>query len=256
MHIAGLFLLYYFWHLACVAIHCNMERNKTDTMSIKAWAEGDRPREKLISHGRLSLSDAELIAILIGSGSKQETAVDLSRRILQDASNNLKQLSKYSIQDFVKFKGIGHAKAISILAALELGRRRKESEELNQDLISSSKDAYEIIKPFLLDITHEEFWILCLSRANKVIKTLKISQGGITATVVDTRLVFLKALEHSCCSIILCHNHPSGNKKPSEEDIVLTSKIKEAGKIMDIPVLDHLIFCDNGYFSFADEGML
>ena len=233
-----------------------MKLYEVEKIVIKSWAENDRPREKLLSIGRLSLSDAELIAVLIGSGNRKESAVDLSRRILHHASNNLNHLSKYSVNDLTKFEGIGQAKAISIIAALELGRRRNESEILKKDKISSSKDVYDTIKPFLLDVTHEEFWILTLNRANIVIKPIKISQGGITATVVDTRLVYLKALENSACSIILCHNHPSGNLNPSDEDIAITKKLKEAGNIMDISVLDHLIYTENGYYSFADEGLL
>ena len=233
-----------------------MKLYEVEKLPIKSWAENDRPREKLLSNGRVSLTDAELIAVLIGSGNRNESAVDLSRRILHHASNNLKHLGKYSVNDLTKFEGIGQAKAISIIAALELGRRRNEAEILKQDKISCSKDVYNIIKPFLSDVSHEEFWILTLNRANIVIKPVKISQGGITATVVDTRLVYLKALENSACSIILCHNHPSGNLKPSDEDIAITKKLKEAGNIMDISVLDHLIYTENGYYSFADEGLL
>lgn len=233
-----------------------MKLYDVEKIAIKSWAENDRPREKLLSNGRVSLSDAELIAILIGSGNRKESAVDLSRRILHQASNNLNHLGKYSVNDLTKFNGIGQAKAISIIAALELGRRRNEAEIIKQEKISCSKDVYDIVKPLLLDLAHEEFWILTLSRANTVIKPIKISQGGITATVVDTRLIYMKAIENSACSIILCHNHPSGNLKPSDEDVAITKKLKEAGKIMDIAVLDHIIYTENGYYSFADEGVL
>ena len=233
-----------------------MEGFENEKLTIKLWSVNDRPREKLLINGRISLSDVELIAILIGSGNRTDSAVELSRKILQDASNNLNQLGKYSVKDLIKFKGIGQAKAITILAALELGRRRKESEGLIKNKITGSNDVYQIIKPFLCDVPHEEFWIIALNRSNTVIKPIKISQGGITSTVVDTRLIFSKAMETLACSIILCHNHPSGNLKPSEEDLVITRKLIEAGKIMDIPVLDHLIYTDDGYFSFSDDGIL
>jgi DNA repair protein RadC len=225
-------------------------------MGIKSWAEDDRPREKLVAKGRGVLSDAELIAILIGSGSKKESAVELSRRILNHVGNNLNDLGKLSINDLVKFKGIGEAKAVSIIAALELGRRRKDVESTKKNKIQTSKDAFEIIGPFLTDLPHEEFWALYLNRANNVIDKRMVSSGGVAGTVVDVKIVFKPAIENLASSIILCHNHPSGNAKPSDADIKITKKIVEAGKLMEINTLDHIIICGNSYFSFADEGIL
>lgn len=223
---------------------------------IKSWAEEDRPREKLLTKGRHVLTEAELIAILIGSGSKDETAVELSKRILGSVDNNLNALGKLSVQELIRFKGVGEAKAISIIAALELGRRRKESETVKREKVTTSKDVFEIMKSYFLDLPHEEFWMLILNRANAVIKKELISRGGVTGTVVDTKIIFKTAIEHYANSIILCHNHPSGNLKPSDADIKITKNIKEAAKIMEIPLADHLIITDNGYYSFADEGML
>lgn len=222
---------------------------------ILSWAEEDRPREKLLLKGKAALSDAELIAILIGSGTRELSAVDLSKLILQSVNNNLNELAKLSINDLMKFKGIGEAKAISIAAALELGRRRKDSEVLKKPKVSSSSDAYEAIRPYLMDLQHEQFWVLLLNRANEVIKPHQISIGGVAGTVADPKIIFKAALEYLASAIILVHNHPSGNLTPSQADKELTKKVKEAGKMLDIPVLDHLIFGDNGYFSFADEGI-
>lgn len=230
-----------------------MEENK---LGIKAWAEEDRPREKLMEKGRHVLTEAELIAILIGSGSKDETAVELSKRILASVGNNLNDLGKLGVGELVKFKGIGEAKAISVMAAMELGRRRKETEVVKRDKISISKDVYDIMKPILLDLPHEEFWLLILNRANLVIKKELISRGGVSGTVVDTKIIFKVAVENYACSIIICHNHPSGNLKPSEADIRITKNIKDAGKLMEIPLLDHLIITENGFYSFTDEGMM
>lgn len=230
-----------------------MEGNK---IGIKAWAEEDRPREKLMEKGRHVLTEAELIAILIGSGSRDETAVELSKRILASVGNNLNDLGKLGVSELVKFKGIGEAKAISVMAALELGRRRKETEVVKRDKISISKDVYDIMKPILLDLPHEEFWLLILNRANLVIKKELISRGGVSGTVVDTKIIFKAAVENYACSIIICHNHPSGNLKPSEADIRITKNIKDAGKLMEIPLLDHLIITENGFYSFTDEGMM
>jgi DNA repair protein RadC len=228
----------------------------TDTRRILSWAEEDRPREKLLLKGKAALSDAELIAILIGSGTRELSAVDLSKVILQKAVNNLNELAKLSIKDLMKVKGIGEAKAISIIAALELGRRRKESEVVRRPRISSSRDAYEQIQPYLLDLPHEEFWLLLLNRANEVIKPVQVSQGGVSGTVADPKIIFKFAIENLSSAIILVHNHPSGNLKPSEADKELTRRLSSAGKLLEIPVLDHLIFTDGGYLSFADEGML
>lgn len=230
-----------------------MEGNK---LGIKAWAEEDRPREKLIEKGRHVLTEAELIAILIGSGSKDETAVELSKRILSSVGNNLNDLGKLSVNELVKFKGIGEAKAISVMAALELGRRRKDAELVKRDKITTSKDVYDLMKPILLDLPHEEFWLLILNRANLVVKKELISRGGVTGTVVDTKIIFKAAIENYACSIVICHNHPSGNLKPSEADIRITKNIKDAGKLMEIPLLDHLIITENGFYSFTDEGMM
>ncbi len=225
-------------------------------LGIKAWAEEDRPREKLLLKGKTALSDAELIAILIGSGSRDETAVELSKRILSSASNNLNQLGKMSIADLQKFKGIGEAKAISIAAALELGRRRKETDAVKRVKITASSVVFENMREVMEDLPHEEFWVLLLNRGNQILERVNISKGGVSQTVVDSKIVFKMAIDKLASSIILCHNHPSGNLKPSDADIQLTKKLKEAGRILDLPILDHLIFADNTYFSFADEGLL
>lgn len=230
-----------------------MEENR---LGIKAWAEEDRPREKLLEKGRHVLTEAELIAILIGSGSRNETAVELSKRILASVGNNLNDLGKLSVQELVKFKGIGEAKAISVMAAMELGRRRKETEIIKKDKIATSQDVYDLMKPAMVDLPHEEFWILILNRANLVIKKEMISRGGVSGTVVDTKIIFKAAIENYASSIVICHNHPSGNLKPSEADMRITKTIKDAGKIMEIPLLDHLIITENGFYSFADEGVL
>lgn len=230
--------------------------NTRQTLNIKSWAEDDRPREKLFLKGRQALSDAELIAILIGSGNREESAVELSKRILNSASNNLSELGKLSVSDLMNFKGIGDAKAISIIAALELGRRRKETETVKRDKITCSKDVFDIMQPFMLDLPHEEFWLLNLSRSNAVIKKELISRGGVSGTVVDTKMIFKSAVENLASSIIICHNHPSGNLKPSDADIRITKNIKEAGRVMDIQLFDHVIITESGYYSFNDEGML
>jgi len=224
-------------------------------LNIKDWAIEDRPREKLIAKGLQSLSDAELIAILISSGNRKETAVELSKRILISAENNLNKLGKLNLNDLQKFNGIGEAKAITIVAALELGRRRKLSEIVEKKIIRSSKDIFEFFHPILADIPHEEFWIVFLNRSNKIIDKLKISQGGLSGTVIDVRLIMKSAIEKLASSIILCHNHPSGNSKPSGNDIKITKKMRDAGEIMEIKVLDHIIVTDESYFSFTDEGI-
>ena len=226
-----------------------------ESLGIKSWAEEDRPREKLMDKGRHVLTEAELIAILIGSGNRDETAVELSRRILASVGNNLNELGKLTVQELNKFKGVGDAKAISIIAALELGRRRKETQLKQREKITSSKDVYEMMKPCMMDLPHEEFWLLMLNRANSVIKKELISRGGVAGTVVDTKIIFKTAVDNMATSIIICHNHPSGNLKPSEADLKITKNIKEAGKIMDIALLDHLIITENGFYSFVDEGV-
>jgi len=225
-------------------------------LSIKEWAVEDRPREKMLAKGVRSLSEAELIAILIGSGNLEESAVEVSRRIMASVNNNLNELGKKTINDLQKFKGIGPAKAITIAAAMELGRRRKETEPDEKPKVVTSADAAKIFKPLLSDLPHEEFWVLLLNRNNLIIDKMLVSQGGLSGTVIDVRIILKMALDKLACSIILCHNHPSGNLIPSEADKDITKKIKEAGKHMDIPVLDHLIIGNDAYFSFADEGLI
>lgn len=224
--------------------------------SIKSWHEADRPREKLLNKGCFALSDAELIAILIGSGSREKSAVDLAKSILSSVGYNLQSLAKLSTEDLMKFKGIGEAKAISIITALELGKRRRLEKALKLKKITSSKSVYELIQPLIGDLKHEEFWVLYLNNANVVLSKQCLSKGGITGTLVDTRLVFKPALSLLATGIILCHNHPSGTLKPSDSDKQLTQKIKNAGLTLDIKVLDHLIITEKTYFSFADEGLL
>ena len=226
------------------------------TLTIKAWAEEDRPREKLLEKGRHVLTDAELIAILIGSGSRNETAVELSKRILSEFKNNLNEIARLSVQELMHFKGIGEAKAISIIAALELGRRRKESGIEKRERIAMSKDIFEIFHRHFIDLPHEEFWVLLLNRGNYVIRKERISLGGVSGTVVDPKIIFKNAIAHLASSIVLCHNHPSGNLNPSEADIKLTKKLKDAGMLLEIPVIDHVIVCNEGYYSFADEGII
>lgn len=235
-----------------------MKEEYSKRLAINFWAEEDRPREKMLAQGRRTLSDAELIAILIGSGSRDESAVELSRRILSDSDNDLNKLATLSIRDLSsgRFKGIGEAKAISIVAALELGRRRKDvtSPELPQ--IACSKDIYKIMLPLYEDLNHEEFWVILLNTANKVIGKSMLSKGGRAGTVVDVKILFEEVLSYKATSVILTHNHPSGNIRPSDQDLNLTKRIVAAGRLLDIKVLDHLIFANTGYYSFADEGEL
>lgn len=223
---------------------------------INLWAEEDRPREKLLLKGRASLSDAELLAVLIGSGMRNLNAVDLAKSILFHANNNLNELARLSVQDLEKIKGIGKAKAITIVSALELGRRRNDRDPEVKARITCSEDAWKYIRPSLMDINQEEFWIIILNRANYVMGAEKVSSGGMAGTVADPKVIFKKALDARGCSIILVHNHPSGNLKPSEADVSLTRKLKESGLLLEIPVIDHIIFTDHRYFSFADEGLL
>lgn len=226
-------------------------------LNIKDWAIEDRPREKMLLKGVTALSDAELLGILIGSGNKNETAVELAQRILHSVSNNLNTLGKLDIKHLIKnFNGIGEAKAITIAAALELGRRRKLSEIVAQPQITSSNDVYQLLHPVLADLKHEEVWLLLLNKANRVIKKVQLSKGGITGTVIDVRMIMKEAIESLSSAIILCHNHPSGNTNPSREDDQITLKLKEAGEIMDIKLLDHLIICDDSYYSYLDKGRL
>jgi DNA repair protein RadC len=224
---------------------------------LNQWSEDDRPREKMLLKGRQALSDSELLAIIIGSGSRGESAVDLSKRILRDYNNNFNELGKISIRELTnKYKGIGEAKAINIMAALELGRRRSESAPSERKKISSSRDAYLMLAPYLEDLYAEEFYVILLTRSNTVIKVEHISKGGIHATVVDVRVVAKLALENNAVSVILAHNHPSGSLKPSQQDLNITQKLKEGCALLDISILDHLILGHQSYYSFADEGVL
>ena len=224
--------------------------------SIKQWAKDDRPGEKLLSNGAKNLSNSELLAILIHHGSKEKTAVDLAKEILRLGKDNLNELGKLSIKELMKIKGIGEAKAITIAAALELGRRRQAASSLEKSVVSSSSDIAIYLQTRLKDYRHEVFAVLFLNRANKINHFQIVSEGGITGTVADPRVILKKALEEDAVSIILCHNHPSGSLKPSKADEVLTDKIKEAAGYLDIKVLDHIIVSDDGYYSFADEGLL
>lgn len=222
---------------------------------INQWAEDDRPREKFLLKGKSSLSDSELLAILIGSGSRNESAVQLCQRILASTNNNLNQLGKLSILQLTEFKGIGEAKAISIAAALELGRRRRSEDAIEIPKITSSKAVFEIMQPIIGELAHEEFWILYLNNSNKVIHKAQLSKGGITGTVVDIRIVFKTAFEQNATSIILTHNHPSGKLEASESDKEVTKKLKLAGQQLDVIVLDHIIISENGFYSFNDSGI-
>lgn len=228
----------------------------TTIQSIKNWATEDRPREKMLEKGRETLSDAELIAILIGSGNSNESAVDLSRRILRDVDDNLIQLSQLNINNLTRYNGIGEAKAVSILAALELGRRRRFAEASTQAFIKNSKDAFEYFYMRMADIEHEQFWVMLLNPANKVIKLAKVSDGGINGTSADPKRIFKIALENNATAMMLCHNHPSGNVLPSDHDKVLTRNIINGGKLLEIKILDHIIIGIDKYFSFADSGLI
>lgn len=227
-----------------------------EKLTIKEWAEEDRPREKLLLKGKENLSDAELIAILLGTGTLDASAVEVGKKILAQAENDLHKLAKLTIKDLKKVKGIGEAKAITIVAALELGRRRKEQDFAKKITITSSEIAYETMKPYLLDLPHEEFWIILLNRANVIIKTQRVSQGGVAGTVADAKVIFKYALDFLASGIILVHNHPSENLTPSEADIQLTKKIVAGGNLLEIKVLDHIIFANHSYYSFADAGLM
>lgn len=229
---------------------------KISSFSIKDWSQDDQPREKLRDKGKAALSDAELVAILIGSGNRDESAVALCKRILASVDNNLNELGKLSIQQLMTFKGIGEAKAITIVAALELGRRRRGEEALEKQKITSSKSVFELMQPILGELPHEEFWIIYMNNSNKIIQKTQQSKGGITGTLVDVRLVLKVALEVGATSLILVHNHPSGALKPSQSDQQLTQKLKTASESLDIKVLDHVIITEKAYFSFADENMM
>lgn len=225
-------------------------------IKITEWAPSDRPREKLIDKGAAALSDAELLAILIASGTKDKSAVDLGRELLSLAGNNLNTLGRLDLSALKSLHGIGEAKAVTIAAALELGRRRKLAESPENGQIKSSADAFNIFHPLLSDLSHEEFWILFLNRSNKPINRMKVSQGGISGTVTDVRIIMKKAVENLASGLIVCHNHPSGNNNPSESDIQITQKIREAGSMLDVQLLDHIIIAGTAYYSFADNGLL
>ena len=225
-------------------------------LGIKSWAEEDRPREKLMAKGRAALSDAELIAILLGSGTVKLSAVDVAKLMLQGVGHDLNELARQSVKQLCRHPGIGEAKAIAVVAALELGRRRKEADAPARATITCSRDIYHLVRPNLMDLPHEEFWVILLNRANVVMRKVAVSQGGVAGTVADPKMIFKEALEQLASSIILVHNHPSGNRQPSAADLALTKKLRQAGEFLDLPVLDHLIYTDRGYYSFADEGVL
>jgi len=233
-----------------------MNVEETRAVRIKQWAPEDRPREKLLDKGTSALSDAELISILLGSGTARLSAVDVARQLLQGSNNSLDDMARMSVNELKKVKGIGTVKAMVLAAAMELGRRRKDSVVVDKPKVGGSKDAFELLRTELMDLPNEEFWVLLLNRANRVIRKKKISEGGLSGTVADPRIIFKLALEELACSIIVAHNHPSGNLVASQSDIELTRRLKEAGKVMEIQVLDHLIIAGNKYFSFADEGMI
>jgi DNA repair protein RadC len=228
----------------------------SSNQNIKSWAEEDRPREKLLLKGKAALSDAELLGILINSGIQHWTAVDLAKLILQSVGQDLNALAKLTVKELSKFKGIGEARAITIVSALELGRRRKDSAIQERPKITSSRDAFEVLRPHLWDLPHEEFWVILLNRGNTVLRCHQVSSGGVSGTVADPKLIFKAAIEYLASGLILAHNHPSGNLQPSQADRDLTKKMRQAGQLLDISVLDHLILGENNYLSFADEGWL
>lgn len=233
-----------------------MKIEDSKPLNIREWSPEDRPREKLLLKGTSALSEAELVAILIGSGTTKTSAVELAKKVLLLGKNNLNELARLSVKDLMKIKGIGEAKAITIVAALELGRRRKAQDVEEKPKISSSKDAFDLIQGDLMDLPHEEFWVLLLNRMNQVVKKKRISEGGVTGTVADPKIIYKLALEDLATGVIVAHNHPSGNLKPSQSDIDLTRKLKEAGKFLEVQLLDHLIIANRNYFSFADEGLI
>lgn len=233
-----------------------MKIEDSKPLNIREWSPEDRPREKLLLKGTSALSEAELVAILIGSGTTKTSAVELAKKVLQLSKNNLNELARMGVKDLTKIKGIGEAKAITIVAALELGRRRKAQDVEEKPKISSSKDAFDLIQGDLMDLPHEEFWVLLLNRMNQVVKKKRISEGGVTGTVADPKIIYKLALEDLATGVIVAHNHPSGNLKPSQSDIDLTRKLKEAGKFLEVQLLDHLIIANRNYFSFADEGLI
>ena len=233
-----------------------MNIDEARPLNIKSWSPEDRPREKLLLKGTSALSHAELIAILIGSGTTTLSAVEVAKKILQAVENNLHELAKLSVNDLMKVKGIGEAKAVTIVAALELGRRRKDIDSQEKPRITGSKDAFELLKGDLMDLPHEEFWVILLNRANRMMKKKKVSEGGVSGTVADPKIIFKFALEELASGVIVVHNHPSGNLAASQSDIDLTKKLKEAGKFLEVQLLDHLIIAGQKYYSFADEGII
>lgn len=225
-------------------------------LTITQLSVDDRPREKMMMHGVRALSNAELLAILIGSGNTEETAIELSQRILNSADNSLHLLGKYSLSDLITYKGIGEAKAITILAAMELGRRRREEDVPERPVLNSSRKSYDYMKQRLADLPHEEFWAILLNRAGRVIEAVMVSKGGTASTAVETKIIMKAAIQSLASAIVLCHNHPSGNCRPSREDELVTKRVSEAARLMDINVVDHIIVCDNNYYSFADNGYI
>ena len=230
--------------------------NKYNSHPLTTWAVEERPREKVMANGVQHLSDTELLAILLGSGTKHITVVELARQILKEAGNNLQLLGRQGIGELVRIKGVGPAKAVTILAAMELGRRRAGMQQVEKIPVKSSETVYSIFHPLMGDLEHEEFWLLMLNRANRVLGKYKVSQGGLSGTVIDTRIILKKALDNLASSIIVCHNHPSGNRQPSDADVKITEKLKKAAEMLEIKLLDHVIIADKSYFSFADEGLI
>jgi len=230
--------------------------NQYKSTNLKTWAVEERPREKVLANGIQYLSDSELLAILLGSGTRNMTAVELARQILLQSGNSLHELGRQNINDLVKIKGVGPAKGITLLAAMELGRRRAATRHADKIPIKSSETVYKLFHPLLGDLDHEEFWLLMLNRANRVLGRFKVSQGGLSGTVIDTRIILKKALDNLSSSIIVCHNHPSGNNQPSDADVKITEKLKKAAEMLEIKLLDHVIIADKSYFSFADEGLI
>lgn len=233
-----------------------MKIEDSKPLNIREWSPEDRPREKLLLKGTSALSEAELVAILIGSGTAKTSAVELAKKVLLLSNHNLNELARLGVKDLMKIKGIGEAKAITIVAALELGRRRKAQDLDEKPKISSSKDAFDLIQGHLMDLPHEEFWVLLLNRMHQVVKKKRISEGGVSGTVADPKIIYKLALEDLASGVIVAHNHPSGNLKPSQSDIDLTRKLKEAGRFLEVQLLDHLIIANRNYFSFADEGLI
>jgi DNA repair protein RadC len=233
-----------------------MKVNESKPLGIKSWSPEDRPREKLLLKGTAALSESELIAILIGSGTASLSAVEVAKKLLQTVNHNLNELARLSVKDLMKAKGIGEAKAITIVAALELGRRRKEQDPDSKPKITTSKDAFQLLQGDLMDLPKEEFWVLLLNRANRVIKKQRVSEGGVSGTVADPKIIFKLALQELASGLIVAHNHPSGNLQASQSDLDLTRKLKESGKFLEVQLLDHLIIAGNKYLSLADEGMM